>query len=264
MPHVVKKTKNMKSSNSCQFCKKNEPLVKSHIIPKALYWGLDQSTVTESIVNKGKIIKAKGEKHKSPVVISTVLGEFQKRRPEGIYGQFLCHTCEARFNEWDNYAVAVLRDTQPQDLLQKWKYENFDYVKLKLFFMSLLWRAAVTEERFFEDVVLSARDLSRIKLLIKKSRPGSWTEYSVLLWRSEEIIANAIFSPEREEYEGLSFIRMYLPGYLAFIKVDHRALPVHLKSWVLNESQSWLVSKIDYSASGDWARMLDTARKSKK
>lgn len=254
----------MKPSGLCKFCGKTAPLVKSHIIPEGLYWGLDQSTVTEDIVNKGKIIKAEGEKHRSPVVVSTVPGEFKKRRPEGLYGQFLCQTCEARFNECDNHAVAVLRDAQPQAQLQAWKYENFDYAKLKLFFISMLWRAAVTKEPFFENVVLEARDLSRIKLLIKKSRPGSWTEYSVLLWRSEEIIAKAIIPPEREECEGLSFIRMYLPGYMAFIKVDHRALPVQFKPWVLNESESWLVSKRDYSTSGEWARMRDTVRKSTK
>lgn len=254
----------MNPSSACRFCGKATPLVKAHIIPKGLYWGLDQTIVTDDIVNKGKIIKRRGDRHKTPVVVSTVQGEFQRRTRNGLWGRFICETCETRFNAWDSHAIEVLRNSKPQILVQAWKYENFEYAKLKLFFISLLWRAAVTDEPFFENVALEARDLSRIKLLIKKSRPGSWTEYSVLLWRSDEIIAKAMLPPERVEYEGLSFILMYFPGYMSLIKVDHRPLPIRLKPYSLNESQSWLVGRRDYSTSGEWKRMLHTARKTLK
>ena len=119
-------------------------------------------------MNNGKIIKPKGDRHRAPVLVSTVPGEFQKPRREGFWGRFICQTCETKFNELDSHAIAVLRDAQPQALSQAWKYDNFEYPKLKLFFISLLWRAAVTEEPFFENVALEARDLSRIKLLIKR------------------------------------------------------------------------------------------------
>ena len=254
----------MNESSSCRLCGITSPLVKSHIIPKGLYWGLDQEIVTDDIVINGNIIKKKGDKHKATVVVSTIPGEFRKRYPEGIWGRFICLSCETKFNEWDAHAIAVLRDTRPQALLREWKYENFEYAKLKLFFISLLWRAAVTENPFFEKVALEARDLSRMKLLIKKSRPSSWSEYSVLLWRSEEIIAKVIIPPERNEYEGLSFIRMYLFGYMALIKVDHRPLPFNFKPYSLNESELWLVGRRDYSTSGEWKLMLDTVRKAQK
>jgi hypothetical protein len=254
----------MNLSGSCRLCGRTAPLVESHIIPKGLYWGLDQEAFVDDIVNNGKIIRRKGDRHKAPVVVSTVPGEFQKRRPIGLWGRFICQTCEARFNDWDSHAIAVFRDARPQPVFRAWKYENFEYAKLKLFFISLLWRAAVTEEPFFEKAVLEARDLQRLKLLIKKSRPSSWTEYSVLLWRSDEIIAKAIIPPKRVEHEGLSFIRIYFPGYMALIKVDHRSLPVRFKPYSLNETGSWFVGRRDYSTSEEWKLMLDAVRKTRK
>jgi hypothetical protein len=245
-------------SNSCRFCGASAALVKSHIIPEGLYWGLAQEIVTDDIVSNGQLIRPKGDRHKAPVVVSTVPGEFQKRRPNGFWGQFICQACEARFDKWDTHAIEVLRDGRPKVLSQGWRYENFDYGRLKLFFISLLWRAAVTDEEFFENVALDVRDLSRMRLLIKKSRPSSWNEYSVLLWRSAEIIAKTIIPPAPEEYDGLSFIRIYLPGYMALIKVDPRSLPVQYKPYVLNESGAWMVGRRDYSTSGEWKLMLDT------
>lgn len=228
-------------SGFCGYCGKQAELVDSHIIPKGLYWELQ------------------GENHKSPKVLSPFEGEHEQRRPNGIYDNFLCPEHEEQFNDWDTYAVELLRDTAPKPTDSGWLFGNIDYGKIKLFFISLLWRAHATKNSFFERVNLGPH-ADRLKQLIEHKDPGSFQNYPIVLWRSEELIAKVIIAPYREKYEGISFIRFYLPGYMALIKVDQRPLPAMFKSNALIQNGYWFVSSKQYAEASEERIAFDVAR----
>jgi hypothetical protein len=219
--------------------------VKSHIIPKGLYWGLYNEVATLDIREAGKLLKSKGQKHKCPTVLSEFKGEDPKKRRIGIYDRFLCSSCEDQFNEWDACAVAVLRDQIPRVVENGWQYENLDYAKLKLFFISLLWRAHAAENNFFEKIQLGPH-ADRLKGFIEQRIPGSPNDYTVLLWRSEELIAKVVVAPFQRRIEGVLFVRFYIPGYMALIKVDQQPLASDFESNALADSGVWFVYRKDY------------------
>jgi hypothetical protein len=246
-------------TNLCQFCGKQATLVKSHIIPEGLYWGLGGDIVESDITSNGKVYKAQGDKHGSPKVLSRFENKFAKRRPNGFWDRFLCHAHEEQFNEWDTYAIFVLRDMEPQVFPGGWLYERLDYSRLKLFFISLLWRAHATSNNFFEGVHLHEHHAEQLKFLIEKRNPGSAKDFPIMLWRSDEIIAKAIIAPYFEERQGTSFLRLYLPGYMALIKVDHHPLSAPLNAFALSSSGSWVVRRKNY-AEEEHRQMLATVR----
>ena len=227
---------------TCKFCGESSALVKSHIIPEGLYWGLqDQDT-------------------HAPVIASPHPGEYQARRPNGIWGRFLCADHEQQFNAWDTHAVAVLRDSYPSQLDDGWLYEDFCYDKLKLFFLSLLWRAHSTSDSFFDRVDLGAH-ADRIKAMIKSQHPGAACDYAVVLWRSDELMAKAVIAPFPERYDGVRFMRLYLPGYMALIKVDQRTMPGAFYGRELPVSGGWFVPRREFAGGSEERAMLATVKK---
>lgn len=223
----------------CKFCGLSKKLVDSHIIPKGLYWGLKDGN--------GKVAQ----------LVSPFEGEYQKKRPIGIYDQFLCGTCEEQFNPWDTYAITLLRDTEPITVDDGWRFEQVDYVLLKLFFISLLWRAQAADDSFF-NIDLGPHG-ERLKKHITEKNPGIPDEYAVLLGKSEELLAKGVIDPKQERHYDINFTRFYFPGYVALIKVDKRPLPTALKQYSLNRSGSWFVQRKQFKGKMEEKMIMQTA-----
>jgi hypothetical protein len=227
--------------DKCAFCGANIPLVKSHIIPQGLYWGLHDDNT------------------RSPVIASPYDNEYQKRRPNGIWDRFLCEPHEMQFNSWDKHAVDVLRDGNHLKVNGGWQYAMFEYHSLKLFFISLLWRAHATTDIFFDRVNLGPH-AERLRRLIETNCSGRPSDYAVMLWRSDELIARAIIAPFFERFEGVRFLRFYLPGYMAYIKVDQQSTPAGLRGRELPTTGSWFVEKKVYAGNSEAQAMLHTGK----
>lgn len=226
----------------CKFCGAQADLVKSHIIPEGLYWGLHDDETPP------------------PLLASPHEGEFQARRPNGIWDRFLCAAHEQQFNDWDTHAVEVLREPDAVAIDGGWAYEKFQYEKLKLFFVSLLWRAHSTDADFFDRVKLGIH-AARLKRLIEARSTGRQSDYAVMLWRSDELIAKAVIAPFCERYAGVRFVRFYLPGYMALIKVDQQPLPQEFRGQDLSAAGAWFVPRRDYKGRGEERAMLHTAKR---
>ncbi len=226
----------------CKFCGSKTKLVKSHIIPKAMYWELNDS------------------QNRPSKLLSPFDGEFEKRYPYGFYDYFLCDEHEKQFNDWDTYACTLLRDSQPKVMNNGWVFDEVDYTKIKLFFISMLWRAHIASNDFFEKIRLGPHE-NRLKNLITQENPSNPDDYAVVLWRSEEILANAIIAPYRERYEGISFIRFYLPKYMALIKVDQRPLSPLFQKNALKKSYKWFVTRKKYEGESEEKIMKNIANK---
>jgi len=228
----------------CKFCEKESKFVDSHIIPLGLYFELRD--------DNGKVAQ----------LVSPFKNEYQKRCQKGLYGRFLCDVHEKQFNKWDTYAIELLRDSEPTKQHDGWIYEEVNYKLLKLFFISLLWRAHATDNSFF-DIDLGPH-ADKLKSHIAENNPGSPDQYAVLLRRSEEEYAKTVIAPTRQRVEGINFIRFYFPAYVAHIKVDERPLPQALKNYALKQSQSWFVPRKQYEGEIEEKMILQTAEKNLK
>jgi hypothetical protein len=130
----------------CKLCQQDRPLIRSHIIPDAFNRDI------------------KGDDAKPPVMISNNPEHRSKRRPGGHYDDGLvCGPCEQLFSPWDDYAARFFlnqfrEDGQPLNAstgeVMAYRYDNVDHKNLKLFAISLLWRAAATSIEFCRRVTI--------------------------------------------------------------------------------------------------------------
>lgn len=210
----------------CKFCGTRGKLVDSHIIPKGFI-------------------------EESHFLASSYAGEHQKKSRTGIYDQFLCDEHEKQFGRWDNYAISLLRDNPPEKVSDEFfVYESVDYPLLKLFFISVLWRASAASHSFFDNINIGEhREV--LKTQIETKNPGGIDDFPVMLCYSEEKETTAIFEPRMHQYLGVDFVLLYLPNFLAIIKVDEKPLPEKFRDKALNETGTLYVEKRVFEGSFD-------------
>lgn len=150
----------------CQFCDQEKNLIEAHIIPAGFYRRLKAG--------------------RDPLTLYTNRsGKFPKRVPIGIYDKtILCGDCERIWGDWDNYAQQLL-DNEPLNAQvryhrdgQKLGYviDNFDYKKLKLFFISMIWRASVSNQQLFSRISLDSLE-SVAKEMIREGDPETSEDF---------------------------------------------------------------------------------------
>ncbi len=211
------------SFGTCKFCNQAKELVRAHIIPNCF------------------CLKAKGN--------SKQLWEAKQNDDRAVqYWQngvwddsILCSNCDNGFSQWDAYGFEILGTPPGNNDLPRndseWKcfiLRNIDYVLMKLFILSVLWRASVSSRPFFAKVRLGPHE-STIADMLRDRNPGSYDEYSVVLGRLVcQQVPNAMFAPcPRRSPEGVNFNLLFLPSLRIMVKTDRRPLPYPLEPIVL-------------------------------
>ncbi len=172
----------------CKLCGENRTLCRSHIIPEFFFRPLYD------------------EKHRL-LRMSTVPDEATIYRQQGIYERMLCTDCEQRINDFEKHAKRLFFDDMehldtgnPNEI----KIVNLNYSRLKLFQLSVLWRASVATDPTFSQVRLGDHE-DRIRSMLLQRNPGEPHEYGCImfgLYTEEQGVFNALLPPERGRIEG--------------------------------------------------------------
>ena len=199
------------------------PLVESHVIPRSFY---EITSFKQKAPKKSLSILSDSE-HYKPV-----------KRPIGIYDtKLFCAVCEKKFMVYDDYAFKLLneqkdnrktmRDENGQEVVQY--YENYDYQKLKIFFMSVLLRASLSEDFFFQNVNVGPF-LEALKEAVERNDPKSTDEFSVFLSYYKNIKRSPIiFPPEKKRIDDIKFYFFHIGRVIFYIKADKRKSPSSLR-----------------------------------
>ena len=119
----------------CKLCRQAGKGKKAHIIPEAFFRALS------------------GYDEKLRLITNQTGQNRPRRSPIGIYDpELVCEQCEDRFLPCDTYAAEVLLNRMAHLETGQQRSELFvavDYHKLKMFFISVLWRASATSHQFF-------------------------------------------------------------------------------------------------------------------
>lgn len=239
----------------CKFCgNTSEKLVDSHIIPKAFF--IYTKRISDRIGWSGNML-----------MITNTNGQQPRRRLMiGWYDQNLvCKDCEEKFKEYDNYAIRLLlKQEKYQKLLilngqtMGWLIESFDYKKLKLFFISLLWRAGASDLPQFKRINIR-KHLQRARDLILSDNPGNENEFSFILARFGDIAGKAFMLDPHPESKNDAFgdilcYRFYLGGgYIAYVKVDKRPFPSQSIDIAAKDGKSLVIlRRTDFPVSVEW------------
>ncbi len=235
----------------CKFCDIRTDLCKAHIIPKKLY---------EPAKNGNK----------SPYIFPTSLTEKPILSQSGIHDStILCSKCDnAVFGVWDEYGQKLLLEPfNSNNYLSNnngknifYKLENFCYTKFKLFFMSVLWRASITKDKFFNKIDLGVWE-PKLKDMLLKNDPGSADDFSVILFKYEGVLGNIMPKPYTERGD-INRCIFRAAGYKIIIKVDQRAFSKDIKNIenvILSPSQPLFIPVLKYEDTSEYQSILDIA-----
>ncbi len=234
----------------CKLCLGDGPLVKAHIIPKP-FWKLGRGT---------------------HILRSSIPGEFAKRARIGVYDKgILCGSCDGKLGILDNYGRKTLLRDFDKVCLNKGErvagiFYHVDYAPLKLFFLSVLWRASVGSQPFFNRVELGSHQ-KRLLEMIRAEDPGPPDEFAVILIKLEGGPSKAILSPSRWPFENVNYYKLYMGGYVAHIKVDNHATNECLREIMLRPNSLLYVILDDLLASREYEvmkRIVKISTKSKR
>lgn len=232
----------------CKFCLKERKLVRCHIIPRSFF---------KSLLNPHALI------------ISDI--SYPKRSQTGIYDEnLICEECETLFSPFDDYAYRLLSTDISEDNLLVYNNErivyfiyNYDYNKIKLFFISLLWRASASNLEYFKRIQVRPFE-NQLKEMIRKSDPGSENDFSIALRRFEErSYSKGILDPYKKRFDGINYVVFYLGGFTVYIKVDKRPAPDFIKNISIKPNERLGILLTDIKKTKEYRIMKKLAEKNK-
>ncbi len=236
----------------CKFCgNQKAKLIKAHIVPACFYREIKKDS--------GPLLIAQG-------------GEHNKKSPTGVYDKnILCATCDGKIGKWDNIAIQFFTDTSKwlkKDAKGETYYEiwAYDYKALKLFFISLIWKASVSKNTMYKYVNLGPFEQKALNHL-RTEDPGSIHDFSVILYKFSSTIdpnfmynsngqIKAMLNPVADRKDGFNYYRFYLNEFILLIKVDKRPLKKPFLNLALEENKPLFIMEIDFDASLEKKWML--------
>jgi len=232
----------------CRLCLKEKRLGKAHVIPEGFFRNVGYLSETLEL-------------H------TNTAGTYPKRAPIGVYDKsILCSPCDNLFSPWENHAQDVLLRTFASAIVLKhengvvgWVINSFDYRAMKLFFISLLWRASISTHDFYRRISMGPFE-HELREMILAEEPGSPETFAVTLARFSEPGCTAMLDPHPERYDGVNYARFYLSGFVAYIKFDHRPPPDWLADFILRPNAPLTILLRSARESADAVVMRDIAR----
>ncbi|MBI4825966.1 MAG: hypothetical protein HY807_06030 [Nitrospirae bacterium] len=234
----------------CKLTGKEGKGVSAHIIPKSFY-AIDPD-----------------EKLPTKLLTSTE-GHYPKRCPIGIYDNtIVTEEGERIFSEWDDYAAEILLDKksdfEPMSHNGKifaFQISEYDYTKLKLFVLSVLWRASVSSQPFFRRVNLGPYEkLLRETLLSGNPQDTNWFAVSIAKW-SDHVIGHRMMDPFRTKFDGINYYVIYLEQYIVYCKVDQRVADKTFQAIQLKPNEPLIIVGRELSTSKEQAIIYNIVRK---
>ena len=171
----------MNAVGSCKLCLvENVKLCNSHIFPEFLYREMYDPRL------------------QSFNVYSSKSNWCPSRRYQGIYERLLCVACERRFRDLETYACQAFFNglmTPPLQSKEGFIVQGIEYKRFKLFLISLIWRAGVSERSEFSNVKLH-KHAERMRRMLYNENAGEVYDYPCMLFVMRGAMKSVMSMPE--------------------------------------------------------------------
>jgi hypothetical protein len=200
---------------ACKLCGASKALCNSHIIPEFCFAPFYD------------------EKHRFIEVTDVSAGRVT-RPQKGFREPLLCSGCEALISRYERHARRLFVDPLPVVALNEARtreHERIDYALLKLFVLSVIWRASVSKLRVFKHVDLGPHEQLLGDMLLAGD-PGQAGDYPVVIWVlhfQRERMPDLMTEPTYMRIDGLKCYRLMMTGFIFFVFVSKQ-----------NPSSRWL------------------------
>ena len=231
--------------NICRLCLKEAELRNSHILPEFLYGNLYDEKHRTLLISRGD----------------------EKVIQKGLREKLLCQSCETKLSKYEQYAKEIIDEIPnfaKDDNLGLIYSDGVDYVKLKLFQLSILWRASISSHVAFSQVNLGSHE-NIIRTMLDTGNPGNVIDYGCLmiLTLETELLHAIIQSPTRftKKLEGHTAYK-FPTGNLEWIfLVTRYRISHHLQQLFLQENGFLRIVLSRYDERSQLMKIAQTLRK---
>lgn len=203
----------------CHYCQQQKNLIEAHILPRKFYI----KNTNDPKANFQGI-------HKDGSYKIWQCGFFDKN--------ILCADCDGKILAlYDNEAYNLLLDIDSKKQIEEWngikvyRYQKgeFDYEKIRKFFISLIWRASISQETInnsinlgqYEDIALdllkdNIQDDNLFKVIVcSEETPNDFTNvHYIMKTRYDRSIAYAVYFSK--------FVAYIIPGFKSSLSSNFR------------------------------------------
>jgi hypothetical protein len=206
---------------TCALCGGSADLRYSHIVPEFLY-GLTYD-----------------EKHRF-VLVSASPDSRPRYAQQGLREYLLCPSCEVRFSRFERHAKQVMLDTETFhriDVRKRLIIYGVKYREFELFWMSVLWRMAISSLDLFRPVELGPH-AEAIRQRLEAADPDDPLLYPTMFLaplQVPKLIFRSIAPPEPFRMLGFRGYRWFVGGLIIVFLVDQRRVNEEAKEAILNQ-----------------------------
>ncbi|WP_418501226.1 hypothetical protein [Flagellimonas sp.] len=220
-------------------------LIKAHIIPDFMYSGMKSEEDKNIFLEVTYNLDTRWSKQRK---IQT--GDFDKN--------ILCEDCDNRIigAKYEKYAQISMygKNIDPKfaPICKNYKNpnnefefticRNIDYGKMKVFLLSILWRASITKRKVFKAVDLGTKHEERIRQLIFDNIIPNALEYPIMMisfMRTKHNFKNFIAQPKKIKFKDGLIAYVFLINSIQFIffvnSIDHK-IPEFIEKSMLKEN----------------------------
>ena len=217
----------MKKKDICRLCGNLSELRESHIIPKSIF----------KLVRDKKLNYEFYELHNKK----------DKKIKDGPKEYLLCDKCEQYLgNNYEKYfKEAIHLNKHGVDKVhdeKKLLIKGFDYKKIKLFLLSLLWRASVSSKPEFENICLGENEEMMREMILNDS-PGKSSMFSMAAIvplinnRNSEALTSTFFVWQKQS----TTIYCILIGGILYLLSSAHQNTFFPEENILRESGCWII-----------------------
>ena len=185
-------------------------------------------------------------------------------RPGHLKEYMLCGKCEDQFCDYEHVAAPFFRDIndiQQRSPLKRVHKSSLDYHNIKLFFLSLLWRCAVSQDPITQNVRLGSR-LQSLSNLLQSNTPGAENEFPIVLRVLDESreAKNAVLTVpipmRRTMRRGYAMVGN---GVEISWVTDSRGVSSESEPYILHRNGNWLIEMVPGSKCVPWVEAVTSA-----
>ncbi|MDA3781363.1 MAG: hypothetical protein PF487_14225 [Bacteroidales bacterium] len=221
---------------TCKLCGKEKILCNSHIIPEFFF---NNSGIYDE-KHRYFVIKIKDDKSKIHPV------------QKGFYEKLLCKKCEQFLShEYENYTKDLLFvKCKLENYKSKLELKELNSSKLKLMILSILYRAAVSENDFFKEVELLDSQKEILRSMILDKIPGQYNDFGVHIYIADENTikeARQVFAePKMRKVHGHRIVTFFVSCFIFTIFISKHSKKFEHQELFINDDDVVIIPKVNY------------------
>jgi hypothetical protein len=235
-------------NGQCRLCHTYTNLCKSHIIPEFFFkpmYDLDHEYY----------------------IMTNDLEKPTQTNDIGIREYLLCSKCEAFLNRYENYVSKLFFGGcrfQSSATQKEYTLSGVDYAKLKLCFLSILWRMSVAVHPFFKAVHLGPHG-EVVRQMILNGDPGASNKYGfvcIIPHKNGQVLSPIILQPTCVNSDGHHTYRTVIGGLLFLFYISsHPPNPLFEHLFLQSDGKWTMVAEEIHQITflHDW--LVETAQK---